>query len=293
MCVFMRLIAVGCAAGVLSVFAASGDSRPPATGSAPHSTANARIVSLAPSLTELVFAAGAGAKLIGVSAYSDYPEAARQVPVVADFAGVNLEALIALKPDLVLAWGSGTRPQDIERMRGLRIRVEVVSVERLQDLVPAILRIGELAGTQAQAAATADALSKRISALARSRATPVPTLMVISTTPLMTVNRMHFLGDVVERCGGRNVFADAPTLVLQPSREALIERNPALIIHGASARQSADDDIRRRQAFAGTLAARNAEIRAVNSDWLMRPGPRLVDAAEAVCRLIDAAAAHP
>jgi iron complex transport system substrate-binding protein len=289
----MRWVAAGCAAGVLSVFAASGDPRTTSAGSVPKSTSSARIVSLAPSLTELVFAAGAGAKLVGVSAYSDYPVAARQIPVVADFAGVNLESLIALKPDLVLAWGGGTRPQDIERMRRLRIRVEVVSVEHLQDLVPVIARIGELAGTLIQAATTSDALAKRIAALTRTRANPLPTLVVISTTPLMTVNRMHFLGDVVERCGGRNVFADAPTLVLQPSREALLERNPALIIYGASAKQSADDEARKRQAFAGTLAARNAEIRTVNADWLMRPGPRLVDAAEAVCRLIDAAAARP
>jgi iron complex transport system substrate-binding protein len=254
----------------------------------PAQQPSARIVALAPSLTELVFAAGAGAKLVGVSAYSDFPEAARKIPVVADYAGVNLEALLALKPDLVLAWGSGTRPQDIERMRGMQLRVEVVNVERMQELAPAITRIGELAGTLPEASKAVDAITKRFIALTRARANRVPTLMVISTTPLMTVNRSHFLDDMLERCGGRNVFADAPTLVLQPSREALLERNPALIIHGVGGRMSADDEAKKRQLFVGTQAAKTGEIRSIPADWLMRPGPRLVDAAEAVCRLIDA-----
>jgi ABC-type Fe3+-hydroxamate transport system substrate-binding protein len=247
-----------------------------------------RIVALAPSLTELVFAAGAEKSLVAVSAYSDYPEAARRLPQVADYAGVNIEALVALKPDLVLIWDSGTRAIDIARINEFRIRTEVVKVYGLNDVAAAIRRIGVLAGTSSVAEVAANSFTSRIARLsqAQQHKRPLTVFFELGKAPLATVNNEHVISQVIATCGGQNVFANAPALVFQPSREQLLQLNPEVILRGAPKGGAVNAD---EAVYDGLVAKQRNQIYAVAADQLLRPGPRLADAAEQVCMQFDKA----
>jgi ABC-type Fe3+-hydroxamate transport system substrate-binding protein len=247
-----------------------------------------RIVSLAPSLTELVFAAGASKHLVAVSAFSDFPEEAKRLPQVADYAGINIEALVALKPDLVLVWDSGTRAADVARLREFRIRAEVIRVASLADVSTAIRRIGVLAGTSATAEAAATAFATRIARLdsAQQRKRRVTVFFEISPAPLTTINHEHVISQVISACGGQNVFASASALVFQPSREQLLQQNPDVILRSASTVSPRKPD---ESVYEGLAAKQRGQIYTVNADHILRPGPRLADAAEQVCHLLDQA----
>lgn len=248
-----------------------------------------RIAALAPSLTELVFAAGAGGRLVAVSAYSDYPEAARQLPRAADGNGVQLETLAALRPDLVLVWGSGTREADVVRMRGLGMRIESIEIRRLADVPDAIRRIAILAGTGQAGEAAALAFEERLRALTMPRrsdgATAAkdarPAFFEISAMPLLTVGGEHFISEVLALCGFGNVFADRRQPVFEPSRESLLRLAPRYVFYPRG-RQGRD-----AQSFGhylGTPAGQAGRFVGIEADHILRPGPRLIDAAEAVCR---------
>ncbi len=246
-----------------------------------------RIVSTAPSLTELVFAAGAGAKLVAVSAYSDYPATARALPQVADAGGIHLEALLALKPDLVLVWASGTREADIKRLHALGIRTEAIGVAALDDVPIALRRIGALADTLAVAEVGANEFAARLRA-AQTRyasATKISVFFEISRVPLMTINGKHFLSEALRVCGGENVFADAGQLVFEPSREALLLKNPQAVFYGAN--KNAPSAPRDNRIYAVLAAARLGNIKALDADLILRPGPRLMDAVDETCGALD------
>ena len=245
-----------------------------------------RIVALAPSLTELVFAAGAGDKLIAVSDYSDYPEAARKLPVVANAAGISWESVIALRPDLVLAWKGGTRPADFARLNSLGINVFSIEIKRLDDVVGALRAIGKLVGRPDPADAAARIFLKELAALRETNATKpvVNTFMQISAKPLMTINRDHVISEMIGLCGGVNVFADAPTLVSEPSREELFSRRPDAILFGTNkfSEKSPNPAV-----YADLPAARVGRIHGVTADHVFRPGPRLILAAAEICAALD------
>jgi iron complex transport system substrate-binding protein len=245
-----------------------------------------RIAALAPSVTELIYAAGAAKSLVAVSAFSDYPEAAKQLPQVADFAGISIEALIQLKPDLVLVWESGTRPADIARLRDLRIRTESIRIDTFDDVPTAIRRIGEFAGTPETANAAAEKFVLRAKELAdKNRGKPkVSVFFEIGRSPLLTINGHHFITQVLSICGGVNVFASASQQVFQPSRETLLQIDPQVVMRGASPHGNRDRD---DGLYQGLAAYRRGQILSVNADPILRPGPRLIDAAAEVCDLLD------
>jgi len=265
----------------------------PALANAPTGVSSAkvatRIAALAPSLTELVYAAGAGDKLVAVSSFSDYPIAARALPQVADYSGINIEALLSLKPDLVLVWGSGTQEKQIERLEALGIRVERIGIETLADVSVALRRIGELAGTRKIAERAAQSVAKRTRSLAAQFQTrpAVSVFVEIGRSPLLTVNDRHFISELVRLCGGKNIFADATQLVFQPSREQLVIKQPDVILFGESA-TSKSIRSRNNDAYNGLDAARRGDLLGISADHLLRPGPRLIDAADEVCRKMDA-----
>ncbi len=245
-----------------------------------------RVVTLAPSLTELMFAAGAGDKLVGVSAYSDYPAEARGLPRVADAAGISWESLLALKPDLVLAWKGGTRPADTARLNGLGINVFAIEVKQLGDVSRALRSIGKLVGRPGQAEWAADIFQRQLATLRDSNAgKPVVRLFFeISSKPLMTVNRDHVISEMVRLCRGVNVFENMPSLVSEPSREELLARAPDAILYGKSSseKQHADAAV-----YAGLTAFREGRVYGITSDYAFRPGPRLLLAAGEICDALD------
>ncbi|MBL8520633.1 MAG: ABC transporter substrate-binding protein [Betaproteobacteria bacterium] len=254
---------------------------------ASHAASPRRIVSLAPSLTELTYAAGAGDLLVAASAFSDFPAPARKLPQVSDANGIHWERLIALQPDLVLVWESGTRPQDVQRLHDLKIPSLTLTVRKLADVPHAMERIGAAVGRAETARGRAAQVRAQLANVkpAPPGAAPVRVFIEISALPLMTVNGEHVLSEIVTRCGGANVFADAPTLVAEPSREALLARAPQVLLRP---RQGAGSN------WPDYLPRNDATlVRAFTPDWAFRPGPRLLDALQEVCAALDGTRTQP
>ena len=191
-----------------------------------------RIVSLAPHITELLFAAGAGAQVVGVVAYSDFPPEATTLPQVGGYSKVDLEAVASLRPDLVVAWSSGNRNAHLDRLRALGIQVFLNEPRSLDDVARSLEQFGELAGSTEVAGAAAQRFRTRhasLSARYRERA-PVRTFYQIWDRPLMTINDEHLIADVIRLCGGRNVFGTLGPLSPTIGVEAVLAANPEAIV---------------------------------------------------------------
>ncbi len=244
-----------------------------------------RIVTLAPHLTELVFAAGAGAFLVGTVEHSDYPPPARRLPRVGGAGGLDLEALVALRPDLVAVWPPGLPPGQEARLESLGVALFRSEPRDFEDIARDLEALGRLAGTPAPARAAAEKLRARVAALRRQHAgrRPLRVFYQLWDRPLMTVGGGQFISRVLELCGAENVFADlaAPAPVVE--REAVLAARPEVILAAAAPERWAGWRARWRR-WPALPAVRNGHLYRVAPDLLQRPGPRLVDGAEAVCR---------
>ncbi len=248
-----------------------------------------RLVALAPGLAELVFAAGAGSRLVGTASYSDYPAAARAVPRIGDAFAVNLEALLAVHPDLVLVWGSGNPTEWVARIRKLGIAVAVLRTRELDDVAAHLRLIGAVAGTGDVADAAAARYRQALDGL-RKRYSGRPPLRVfyqISLHPLFTVNGEQFIGRVLTLCGGRNVFAGLAAPAPRVSVEAVLAADPQVILFSRNADTQAVRDFWNR--LSTLSAVRDDALYAVAADQLVRPTPRLIGGIRSVCRALDRA----
>lgn len=248
-----------------------------------------RIVTLSPSLTELVFAAGAQKKLVGVSAYSDYPALARRIPVIADYTGPDLEKLVALKPDLVLAWSGGTSDQVISKIKTLHIPVCSVDIQKMEDVAQTIKAIGFLAGTQSIANKHADQFLNQYYAL-RSKYENKPEVTVfyqLSSQPLLTLNKQSLVNEIITDCGGKNVFADAVARVPEVDMASILKLQPQVII--ASKSKTSSDPFTFWSAWPQLSAVQKHSVFTIDADLIERPGPRAVLAMTALCRDVDQA----
>lgn len=245
-----------------------------------------RIISLSPNITELVFAAGAGGKLVGVSRYSDYPAAAKSIPDVGDSSSLDLERIIALKPDLVVAWRSGNSISDIEKLEKLGLTVFATEAAKLED-VPRLLRItGTLAGTSAQAESAARAYEAELRQIKRTYGgrQPIRVFQLIWHQPFMTVNGHHIISDIIGICGGINVFASATSLTPVISAESLLEADPQAVISSASL-ELAETEVRERLSYIS--AVRSNHLFFVHPDLMHRQTPRILEAAKKVCAQLE------
>ena len=248
-----------------------------------------RIISLAPYITELLFAAGAGEAIVAATEFSDYPEAARTLKQVGGGGGLDLEAIIALQPDLVVAWQSGNPRGQVERLQSLGITVFVSEPRRLGDVPATLQRLGRLAGTEAVAAAQVDSFNRRSAALREKYAhrPKVSVFYQIWEQPLMTLNGEHLFSDVLHLCGGENVFNALPALAPQIDIEAVLLANPDVIVIAAD-----DDDspsLTAWQRWPQLSAVKQGHVYAIQRDQLVRHSPRILDGAERLCELLDAA----
>jgi iron complex transport system substrate-binding protein len=250
-----------------------------------------RIVSLAPHLTELAFAAGAGERIVGTVEYSDYPEAARRIPRIGDAFLIDMERVVAIAPDAVLVWDTGTPEQTIERLRSLGLRVEVFSTQRLNDVAAALRRLGVLAGTQEIAERAASRFEGDMQALRAEykRRSPITVFLQINDQPLYTVNDEQILSEIVSLCGGRNVFANLNALAPAIGIEAVIAADPQAIV--STDASVADASVRWRR-WKRMRAVRAANVFTLPPDDLARATPRLVAGAHAMCRALDTAREH-
>jgi iron complex transport system substrate-binding protein len=253
-----------------------------------HAAPAQRIVSLAPHLTELAFTAGAGDRIVATVEYSNHPDAARQIPRIGDAFRVDLERLVALRPDAVLVWESGTPTPTVERIRALHLAVVSFQTQRLEHVATVLRAIGQLAGTGEIAERAAADYERHIQELRdryRDR-TPVRVFIEVDDRPLYTVNGKQIMSEIVELCGGRNVFADLNELAPAISIEAVIAANPQAII-------STDDTVPDAAAtwarWRHIDAVRTGNVYTLRSDDIARATTRLTVAAEAVCRTLDTA----
>lgn len=246
-----------------------------------------RIVSLAPHLTELVFAAGGGSRLVGVGRYSDYPPQARGLPVVGDAFAINLEAVARLQPDLILVWQSALPPRQRERLRRLGVPVWESEIHTVEELAATLRALGRLMGTP-QGDTAAAALLARWSALKQTYGAraPVRVFYQVWDAPLMTINDRHLIGSAIRACGGVNPFGSLPPLTPTVSWEAAVQADPQLV----AAAMVELGLLRRSWArFAQVDAVRNGQVVGLPADLLTRMGPRFIDGAQALCAAIDAA----
>jgi iron complex transport system substrate-binding protein len=251
-----------------------------------------RVISLAPHLTELMFAAGAGNYLVGVVRDSDYPPMARNIAQIGDAASADFERVVALQPDLVLAWGSGNRVSIVERLRALGFPVLVLEPRTLEDIPRHIGMLGRLAGTDAVAQDAVRSFSQRAAKL-RARhqhARPVNVMFEMWHRPIMTVNGHHMISDVLRMCGARNVFADLPQLAAEISLEQVLMRDPEVIVVGSEAAGAGMADWKD---YPYLKAVRRSRVYNVSADLITRQTPRILDAAEQICVDLDGVRAKP
>lgn len=246
--------------------------------------ARERIVSVAPNVTELLYAAGAAGQVVGVSEYSDFPEAARALPRVGDAFRLDYERIVALAPTVVVVWDSGTPPEVRRRLEALGIRVVGIPTRRLDDIAAGLETLGRLAGTPDVASAAAREFRDVIARL-RERYRGRRTLRVfveIDDAPLFTVGGGHLISEIVELCGGENVFADVAALAVPVGRETVLVRRPEAILSTDDGDPAAE-----WSRFDGLPAVATGSVYRAPRDLLSRPSPRIAAGAARVCELID------
>ena len=247
-----------------------------------------RAVTLAPHATELVYAAGAGDHVIATIRGSDYPPAARQLPVIGDGTQPDPERVAAVRPDLLIAWQPGAAAPLARVMDKLGVPVFYSDPLTLAAIPDAVERMGALFGTEAQARPAAQALRARLEALAERYADrrPVRVFVQAGLDPIYTLNDSSIVSDALRVCGGVNVFGQAPVVAPQVSLESVLAARPEAVLAGISRPEDAARNLAAWQAL-GLPAARLGHVYGVDADALYRPGPRLIDAAEAICADLD------
>jgi len=244
-----------------------------------------RVVTLAPHLAEL--AEAAGATLVGVSAFTADSAMTRALPRVADSVRLDFERILALQPDLVLAWQGGTPPDAIARLERAGLPVFVAGASGLDDIARNITAIAQFAGTAAAGAAARAAFDAdlRVLRARRHEGARVRVFYEIWDRPLMTVNNAHLISEIITLCGGVNVFAGLQALTPEVSREALLSVRPDIVLGGSSADTPA--------AFAARWAAlpppfNGWTARHLPADLMQRPTPRILEGARRLCAHLDA-----
>jgi iron complex transport system substrate-binding protein len=249
-----------------------------------------RIVTLAPHATELVFAAGGGNRIVGTVGYSDFPPAARDIPRIGDHRQIDIERIIALKPDLLIIWLHGNSERQLEHIRKLGIPFYYSEPHKLDDIPRSILRIGQMMGTDSQAQKTADEQRRQLAQLSeqyRNRA-PVRVFYQVWGRPLYTLNGEHILSDAIRLCGGENIFSSLPATSPTVSVESVLMENPEVIITG-DRRDKSKAGLEIWETYPTMLAVRRGNLFAIDADLLNRAGPRLIAGAAAICEKLDQA----
>ena len=273
---------------VLSLLVCACERQVPTQAPVPDDPAR-RIVTLAPHLAELVFASGAGELLVGVSAYSDFPNAVSDIPRVGDAFLVDQERLALLEPDLILAWHSGTPASTVEELRRQGYRVEEIHTQRLADIATALREVGRLTGQVDRGRDVARSFEQQIAELASQHAgsDSVRVFYQVSERPLYTVSGAHFVSELIELCGGENVFSDLGELAPMVSEEAVLARDPEAFLAGGAVDGSDPETFTAWRRWEELAANRYDNFFIVDANTIARPTPRLVQAGEQICERLQ------
>ncbi|MBD2783455.1 vitamin B12 ABC transporter substrate-binding protein BtuF [Xenorhabdus sp. DI] len=250
--------------------------------SAPLYATASRVISLAPSTTELAYAAGLGDQLVAVSAYSDYPEAAKKLEQVADWQGINVERIIALKPDLVLAWRGGNPQRPLEQLAALGIKIFYSDVKKVEDVATELEQLAAYSPHPDMAKASAASIRDKFNRLKQDYANlnPKPVFLQFGMNPIFTSSSHTIQSEIVSACGGKNIFADSPVPWPQVNREQVLTRKPEVIVIGGTQEQ-------KQQVADFWQPQMKVRVIALNDDWFSRAGPRIILAAEQLCRQLN------
>lgn len=247
-----------------------------------------RIISLAPHVTEMLYAVKAGQFIVGAVDYSDYPEAAKKIPRVGGYDRLDIERILTLKPDLVIAWQSGNPESTIKQLKQLGLTVFLSEPRELEDVAANLEKLGQLAGNETQAVAVATKYRQQLGSLRQQYSTRdrVTVFYQIWDQPLMTINGQQLISKVIDLCGGENVFAKLPTLVPQVSIEAVLLANPEAIVSGGMAAQR-PEWIAQWQRWPQLRAVQHGALISIPSDLIQRHSPRVLEGAQLLCTALD------
>ncbi len=249
-----------------------------------------RVISTAPHVTELLFAAGGGARVVGAMNFSDYPEAAKRLPVIGNNSQLDMERVVALKPDLLVVWGSGNTARQLAQLRELGIPMFFSEPARLDDVATSLTRLGALMGTDKTAAAAAASFRSSIAALgAQYGARPKVRLFYqIWDKPLYTLNGAHIVSDAIRLCGGENIFAELKVKAPSVSTEAVIQADPEAIF-GGDQHDPADAGLNIWKPYKTMLAVKRGNLFTLGGELLTRAGPRMTLGAADMCEKLELA----
>lgn len=245
-----------------------------------------RIITLAPHLAELVFAVGAEDALVGVSSYTNYPAEAATLPIVGDAFSVDQERLALLKPTLLLAWASGTPARVVDELRARGFRVETIETRGLEDIADAMEQIGELTDRTRQGSTAANEFRSGLRQLANRHGElqSISVFYQVSNSPLYTVNGDHYVSELIDLCGGRNIFSDLTTLAPLVDVEAVLARDPEVMLASSD---SPDDAFVVWQRWPELAANEYHNHFLLPADEIGRATPRLLAAGATLCETLD------
>jgi len=249
-----------------------------------------RIVTLAPHAVELLFAAGAGDRIVATVSYSDYPAQAKTIPRIGSYTAVDVERILALQPDLIIAWESGNRRNEIEQLIRLGLTVFISEPRSIEDIASSIERFGKLAATETVANRFSKKFRQHYRRLKKTyqNQSKVRMFYQIWADPLMTINGRQLISAVMRLCGAENIFNAMSALSASVSVEAVIAAKPEIIIAGANKDKKASWLTAWRR-WTTLPAVRHGQLYFINPDLLNRQGPRILDGADIMCRDVEQA----
>ena len=249
-----------------------------------------KIISLAPHLTELLFAIDAGSRLVGTVEHSDYPLAANQIRRIGGYHAIDLESIIALQPDLIIAWKIGNNPVQIEKLQSLGIPVFINEPRHIEDIPDTVRRLAVLTGKNKQAKVFIGEFEQQHAILKKRFAgrRPVKLFYEIWHQPLMTINGEDLISDVIRLCGAVNVFSDVPASAPTVSVESVLQTLPDIIVIGGM-REARRDWLTAWQPWSHLPAVANEQLYFIDPDLMQRHGSRILQGAEQLCQYVEQA----
>ena len=244
------------------------------------------LVTLSPHLAELVYAAGAGDRLAATVEFSEYPAEASRVPRIGDAFRLDIEGIMAHRPDLVIAWDSGTPRAAVEQLRRLGLSVWSVEIREPADIADTLLMLGEVAGSSQTAAAVAADLNQRLDHLALNykNTSSIRYFYQVDERPLFTINGEHLISKGLELCSGVNIFSNQSGLAFQVAKEAVVAANPDVMFAPGS--DETPDPLHAWRDWPSIKAVANETLYLLPADKISRATPRWLDSLELACNLL-------
>jgi iron complex transport system substrate-binding protein len=244
-----------------------------------------RIVSLMPHATELLFEVGAGEHIVGAVQYSDYPEAAKNIPRVGGYSALNIEAIVALQPDLLIAWPEGNRSRELERLKALGLPILVSDPRTFEDIANALAVYGKITGKNSQAAMALAAFNEKLTYLrdTYSQQETISVFYQVWNAPLMTQNGNTFISRAIELCGGNNIFSDLPMTNPQVSIESILVQNPQVIVASGMG-QARPEWLDEWRQYTTLQAVKKDHLFHILPELFQRPTSRFLIGTEQLCQ---------